>query len=176
MSGLRAGVGRCALAYFGGDTLPLSDWMPHAPALIESKKIVVGGSSRKSRSACARMMRSMLAVQPYSPVTSTQGDSVTRSDMTTFSTLSPRISFMSLESGSKSAQSSSHAFLSSSDSSNLRPSLVTETSFLPPYSPSRCAHSSSLGSTIRSTSYPSPLNLARRGDALSTARSLSPLR
>merc|ERR1711871_67723 len=54
-----------------------------------------------SRSAWARMMRSMLAVQPYSPVTRTHGDSVTRSDITTFSTLSPRISFMSFESGSE---------------------------------------------------------------------------
>merc|ERR1711939_1271774 len=50
-----------------------------------------------SRSACARMMRSMLAVQPYSPVTRTHGDSVMRSLITTFSTLSPRISFISLE-------------------------------------------------------------------------------
>merc|ERR1711912_157308 len=89
----------------------------------------------ESRRACARMMRSMFAVQPYSPVTRQQGDSVTRSDMTTFSTLSPRISFMSLERGSKSAHSSSHAFFSSSDSSNLSPSLVTETSFFPSYSP-----------------------------------------
>merc|ERR1712070_1182447 len=105
-----------------------------------------------SRSAWARMMRSMLAVQPYSPVTRTHGDSVTRSLMTTFSTLSPRISFMSLESGSKSAQSSSHAFLSSSDSSNLRPSLVTETSFLPSYSLSCCTQYSSIGSTMKSTS------------------------
>merc|ERR1719231_2101245 len=37
-----------------------------------------------SRSAWARMMRSMLAVQPYSPVTRTQGDSVTRSLITTW--------------------------------------------------------------------------------------------
>merc|ERR1719218_292542 len=105
-----------------------------------------------SRSAWARMMRSMLAVQPYSPVTRQQGDSVTRSELTTFSTLSPRISFISLESGSKSAQSSSHAFLSSSDSSNLRPSLVTETSFLPSYSLSCCTQYSSMGSVMKSTS------------------------
>merc|ERR1711879_941014 len=34
----------------------------------------------ESRSAWARMMRSMLAVQPYSPVTRQHGDSVTRSE------------------------------------------------------------------------------------------------
>ena len=37
-----------------------------------------------SRSACAFMMRSMLADQPYSPVTSTHGESTMRSDVTTF--------------------------------------------------------------------------------------------
>ena len=59
---------------------------------------------------------------------------------------------MSLESGSKSAQSSSHAFFSSSDSSNLRPSLVTDTSFLPSYSLSCCTQYSSMGSTMKRTS------------------------
>merc|ERR1712188_357109 len=43
------------------------------------------------------MMRSMLADQPYSPVTSTQGESTTRFETTTFSTLSSRTSFMSLQ-------------------------------------------------------------------------------
>jgi hypothetical protein len=42
-----------------------------------------------SRSACAFMMRSMLADQPYSPVTSTQGLSTTRCDTITFSTCAP---------------------------------------------------------------------------------------
>ena len=36
-----------------------------------------------SRRAWAFMMRSMLALHPYSPVTSTQGLSTTRSDVTT---------------------------------------------------------------------------------------------
>merc|ERR1712146_695652 len=52
----------------------------------------------------------MLAVQPYSPVTRKHGASVRRSETTTFSILSPRISFISLHSGSKSALSSSKAF------------------------------------------------------------------
>jgi len=39
-----------------------------------------------SRRACAFMMRSMLALQPYSPVTSTQGESTMRSLTSTFST------------------------------------------------------------------------------------------
>ena len=59
---------------------------------------------------------------------------------------------MSFESGSKSAQSSSHAFFSSSDSSNLRPSFVTETSFLPSYSLSCWTQYSSIGSTMKRTS------------------------
>merc|ERR1719502_355952 len=42
------------------------------------------------------MMRSMLADQPYSPVTRTHGESTTRLETTTFSTLSSRTSFMSL--------------------------------------------------------------------------------
>lgn len=36
-----------------------------------------------SRSACARMMRCMLALQPYSPVVSTHGDSSARLPTTT---------------------------------------------------------------------------------------------
>ena len=36
-----------------------------------------------SRSACARMMRCMLALQPYSPVVSTHGDSSVRLPTTT---------------------------------------------------------------------------------------------
>lgn len=37
-----------------------------------------------SRRACAFMMRSMLALQPYSPVTNTQGLSTMRSDTMTY--------------------------------------------------------------------------------------------
>merc|ERR1712224_410768 len=105
-----------------------------------------------SRSACARMIRSMLAVQPYSPVTRQHGASERRSETTTFSVLSPRISFISLHSGSKSALISSNAFFSSSVSSHLRPSFVTESSFLPSYSLSCCTQYSSIGSTMKSTS------------------------
>lgn len=50
----------------------------------------------ESRSACAFMMRSMLADQPYSPVTSTHGESARRFDTTTLSTLSASTSFISL--------------------------------------------------------------------------------
>merc|ERR1719181_2372392 len=41
-----------------------------------------------TRSACAFMMRSMLADHPYSDVTSTHGESTTREDTITFSVLS----------------------------------------------------------------------------------------
>merc|ERR1719164_236861 len=42
------------------------------------------------------MMRSMLADQPYSPVTSTHGESARRLETMTLSTLSSNTSFMSL--------------------------------------------------------------------------------
>merc|ERR1712050_431292 len=42
-----------------------------------------------SRNACAFMMRSMFADQPYSDVVSTQGESAMRELTSTFSTLSP---------------------------------------------------------------------------------------
>merc|ERR1712167_242120 len=58
------------------------------------------------------MMRSMLADQPYSPVTSTHGESARRLETMTLSTLSSSTSFMSLH----------------------RPSFVAEMSFLPSYS------------------------------------------
>merc|ERR1712054_264754 len=128
----------------------------------------------ESRSACARMMRSMLADQPYSPVTRQQGASVRRSETTTFSALSPKISFISLQSGSKSALSSSKAFFSSSDSSNLSPSLVTETSFLPSYSLSCCTQYSSIGSTMKRTSKLRFLQRSMNGD-VSTAFFDSPV-
>ena len=70
------------------------------------------------------MMRSMLALQPYSPVTRQQGESTIRSDTTTFSTLSPRMSFMRRHSPSNCALTSSFFFCSSSVSSSLSPSLV----------------------------------------------------
>merc|ERR1719206_855708 len=54
----------------------------------------------ESRRAWAFMMRSMLADQPYSPVTRQQGLSARRFDTTTFSTLSSRTSFISLHSPS----------------------------------------------------------------------------
>ena len=81
-----------------------------------------------SRNAWAFMMRSMFAYQPYSDVAGTHGESTIRELTSTFSTLSPRTSFMSLVSGSNSALSSSSFFLSSS-SSMSRPSFVVDFSF-----------------------------------------------
>merc|ERR1712207_42863 len=49
------------------------------------------------------MMRSMLADQPYSDVVSTHGESAMRELTNTFSTLSPKTSFINLVSGSNSA-------------------------------------------------------------------------
>merc|ERR1712182_116624 len=85
--------------------------------------------------AWAFMMRSMLADQPYSPVTRQQGEEERRSETTTFSALSPSTSFMSLHRFSHAAFFSSHSFFSSSDFSMLRPSLVMLRIFLPSYSP-----------------------------------------
>merc|ERR1711871_1706693 len=87
--------------------------------------------AEESLSACAFMMRSMPAVQPYSPVTRQHGESTTRCEQTTFSHLSPSTSFMTLHRSSKAALVSSQAFFSSSVSSISRPSLVQQTSFLP---------------------------------------------
>merc|ERR1712091_640684 len=87
------------------------------------------------------MMRSMLADQPYSPVTSTHGESARRVETMTLSTLSSRTSFMSLQRPSVAALASS----SSSFSSILRPSFVAETSFLPSYSLSCWTQYSSMG-------------------------------
>merc|ERR1711871_1506584 len=69
------------------------------------------------------MMRSMLADQPYSPVTSTHGESARRLETMTLSTLS-------------------------SSTSILRPSFVAEMSFLPSYSLSCWTAYSSIGSTM----------------------------
>merc|ERR1712038_1962665 len=84
-----------------------------------------------SRRACAFIIRSMLADQPYSPVTRQHGESARRLDTTTFSTLSSRTSFMSLQSPSLLALASSKAFFSSSSSSMSSPSLVALRSFFP---------------------------------------------
>merc|ERR1712118_510148 len=60
-----------------------------------------------SRKACAFMIRSIFADHPYSDVVRTHGESAMRSLMTTFSTLSPNTSFISLVKGSNSAFNSS---------------------------------------------------------------------
>merc|ERR1711970_1555660 len=64
-----------------------------------------------SRNACAFMMRSMFADQPYSDVVKTHGESAMRVLTTTFSVLSPKTSFISLVRGSNSAFNSSNFFL-----------------------------------------------------------------
>merc|ERR1711959_346630 len=62
----------------------------------------------ESRRAWAFMIRSMFADQPNSPVTRHVGALSRRLDTTTFSTLSSRISFISLQSCSVCALSSSN--------------------------------------------------------------------
>merc|ERR1719251_813563 len=80
------------------------------------------------------MIRSILALHPYSPVTKEHGDSTIRSDTITFSTLSPKISFIFLHNPSNAALSSSCFFFSSSVKPKSKPSLVTHINFLPSYS------------------------------------------
>merc|ERR1712054_115040 len=55
------------------------------------------------------MMRSMLADQPYSPVTSTQGESARRPETTHLSTLSSSTSFMPMQRPSVAAFASSNS-------------------------------------------------------------------
>merc|ERR1711865_1248233 len=100
-----------------------------------------------SRIACAFIMRSMFADQPYSEVVKTHGEYAMRALTMTFSTLSPSTSFMSFVRGSNSALSSSSFFFSSS-SSMSRPSLVVDFNFLPSYSFSCCTAYSSTGSVM----------------------------
>merc|ERR1719486_1087641 len=87
-----------------------------------------------SRNAWAFMMRSMFADQPYSDVVSTHGESTIRELTSTFSTLSPR------------------------------PSFVVDFSFLPSNSLSCCTAYSSTGSTMYKTSRPFFRRFSRNGD------------
>merc|ERR1712054_40695 len=124
--------------------------------------------------AWAFMIRSMLADQPYSPVTRQHGEVVRRSEHTTFSALSPSTSLISLHRFSQAAFFSSHSFFSSSDFSILRPSLVMLRIFLPSYSLSCWMAYSSIGSVMYSTSKPRFLSDSRNG-ADSTALRDSPV-
>merc|ERR1712050_404270 len=126
-----------------------------------------------SRKACAFMIRSMLADQPYSEVVSTQGESAKRELIKTFSTLSPSTSFISLVNGSNSAFNSSIFFFSSS-SSISRPSLVVDFNFLPSNSFNCCTAYSSMGSTMYITSRPFLRNASKKGEE-DTAAMLSPV-
>ncbi|KVE05414.1 hypothetical protein Ccrd_024082 [Cynara cardunculus var. scolymus] len=101
-----------------------------------------------SRKACAFMIRSMFAVHPYSPVTRQHGESTTRSDTTTFSTLSPNTSLITLHRPSNFSFKDSCFLFSSSVSSSFRPSLVAETSFFPSNSFNWPTEYSSIASTI----------------------------
>merc|ERR1711862_765749 len=116
-----------------------------------------------SRNAWAFMIRSMLADQPYSEVVSTHGESAMRLLTSTFSTLSPRTSFISFVKGSNSAFISSIFFFSSS-SSMSRPSLVVDFSFLPSNSFNCCTPYSSMGSTMYNTSSPFLRKLPKKGE------------
>merc|ERR1712151_760879 len=126
-----------------------------------------------SRKAWAFMIRSMFALQPYSEVVSTQGESAMRDDTITFSTLSPKTSFISFVRGSNSALSSSIFFFSSS-SSMSRPSLVMDFNFLPSNSFSCCTAYSSIGSVMYKTSRPFLRRVSRKGED-DTAAMLSPV-
>mmetsp|Transcript_9693 Transcript_9693/g.25779 ORF Transcript_9693/g.25779 Transcript_9693/m.25779 type:complete len:205 (-) Transcript_9693:664-1278(-) len=126
-----------------------------------------------SRKAWAFMMRSMFADQPYSEVVSTQGESAMRLLTMTFSTLSPKTSFMSLVRGSNSAFNSSSFFFSSS-SSMSKPSLVVDLSFLPSNSLSCWTQYSSTGSTMYITSKPFLRRVSKNGED-DTAAMLSPV-
>ena len=119
----------------------------------------------ESRRACAFMMRSMLADQPNWPVTRTQGESAMRFEMATFSTRSPRISFMVPVRSSNALVSSSRVCFSSSVSSSSRPSFETQTSFLSSNSLSCVVAYSSIGSTMRRTSKPFFLKISRNGES-----------
>merc|ERR1719499_184425 len=126
-----------------------------------------------SRKAWAFMMRSMFADQPYSEVVNTHGESAMRELMRTFSTLSPRTSFMSFVNGSNSAFNSSIFFFSSSSSSS-RPSFVVDFSFFPSNSFNCWTQYSSMGSTMYITSKPFFLKVSRKGEE-ETAAMLSPV-
>ena len=65
------------------------------------------------------MMRSMLADQPYSPVTRTHGESARRLETTTLSTLSARTSFISLHKPSDAAFACKNQMLETNVSSLL---------------------------------------------------------
>merc|ERR1711933_656284 len=123
--------------------------------------------------ACAFMMRSIFADQPYSDVVSTQGESAMRELTKTFSTLSPNTSFISLVSGSNSALHSSSFFFSSS-SSISKPSFVVDFNFLPSNSLRCWTQYSSTGSTMYITSKPFLRKVSKNGDE-ETATMLSPV-
>merc|ERR1712166_668164 len=116
-----------------------------------------------SRKACAFMIRSMFADQPYSDVVRTHGESTMRSLTMHFSTLSPKTSFISLVKGSNSAFNSSSFFFSSS-SQISRPSLVTDLSFFPSNSFNCCTEYSSTGSTMYRTSKPFFRRVSKKGE------------
>jgi hypothetical protein len=99
--------------------------------------------------------------QPNWPVVRTAGDSAMRFETTTFSTLSPSVSFITLVRSSNCLDSSSRCFFSSSVSSSSIPSLEMHTSFLPSYSLSCWIAYSSIGSAMRRTSKFSARNQQR---------------
>merc|ERR1712045_36970 len=116
---------------------------------------------------------SMFADQPYSDVVRTHGESAIRELTSTFSTLSPKTSFINLVSGSNSDFNSSSFFFSSS-SSISRPSLVVDFNFLPSNSFNCWTAYSSIGSTMYMTSRPFLRKASKKGDE-DTAAMLSPV-
>jgi len=85
----------------------------------------------ESLRAYAFMILSILADQPYSPVTKTHGESEILVPTKTFSILSAKTSLTNLHNGSNDAFYSSNFFFSSSVSSKSRPSFVQFFNFFP---------------------------------------------
>jgi len=106
----------------------------------------------------------MLADQPYSPVTSTHGESDKRGDTITLSIFSSSTSLINLHNSSVDVFACSKACFSSLDSSNSNPSFVAQINFLPSYSFNCWTAYSSIGSTNYNTSTPFFFNLSINGE------------
>lgn len=117
----------------------------------------------------------MLADQPHSEVTKIHGlETNLSSETLTASTLSPRVSFMNLQSFSSLAFFSSKSFFSSSVFSISKPSLVIHLSYLPSISFKDEVIYSSIASSKKITSKFFLRKRSKNGDSLRAAK-LSPV-
>merc|ERR1712086_951464 len=158
----------------GEETSRTSSPTSHPQSPLDSPKnlmLMVSSSLWMPMSPEVTLRTLLLTSHPQ--VTNTHGDSAIRVLTTTFSTLSPSTSLMSLQSGSYSAFISSVFFFSSSVSRS-KPSLVTALSFLPSYSLSCWTAYSSIGSIMYTTSKPFLRNCSMNGE-LDTCWMLSPV-